>query len=76
MLNENRQIKIEVIGYTNYPNMELSLQKVQAVVKYLIDKGIFKDRLTIKGMRNKEPKAPNNSEKNKQKNRRVEFKFY
>lgn len=59
------QIKIEVKGHTDWPNMELSLQRSQEVVNYLIDKGISKNRLTAKGMSNKEPVAINNSEKNR-----------
>lgn len=76
VLDENSNIKVEIRGHTDSPYMSLSEQRAQAIVKFLINKGISEDRLTAKGMSNKEPVAPNNTELNKQKNRRVEFLFF
>jgi len=61
-------------------NMELSQERAQSVVDYLIDKGIDEERLVAKGYGEHYPIAPNTNPDGtdnpvgRQKNRRTEFK--
>ena len=61
-------------------NMQLSQDRAQSVVDYLIDKGINKERLVPKGYGEHYPIAPNtnpdgtDNPEGRQKNRRTEFK--
>ncbi len=76
----NPTLKIEVGGHTDnvgsaYKNVQLSLQRAERVVQYLIQKGVAKARLIPHGYGGGQPLAPNNSEENRKKNRRVEFKL-
>lgn len=68
---------IEVHGHTcdegSAPhNLRLSQQRAQAVASYLTSKGV-RNRLIVKGFGKTKPLAPNNSEANRQQNRRVEL---
>ena len=54
-------------------NLKLSDARAKAVMKYLVDHGIEKDRLTAKGFGSTKPIADNATEEGKEKNRRVEF---
>jgi outer membrane protein OmpA-like peptidoglycan-associated protein len=51
----------------------LSKDRAKAVADYLVEKGIDQSRLDSKGMGSLYPLAPNTTENNKIKNRRVEF---
>ncbi|HNR75052.1 MAG TPA: OmpA family protein, partial [Cyclobacteriaceae bacterium] len=80
ILDENPTIKIEIQGHTdNVGNkqalQQLSENRVMAVREYLIKKGIKKDRITGKGFGPNKPIAPNDTEENRQRNRRVEFQI-
>jgi outer membrane protein OmpA-like peptidoglycan-associated protein len=77
---ENPTVKIEVSGHTdNVGNkdalLKLSEDRVLAVKAYLEKKGIKKDRVDGKGYGATQPIAPNSTEENRQRNRRVEFKI-
>ncbi len=78
ILKQNPEFKIEVQGHTDNAgtvehNMDLSQRRAEAVVKYLIDKGVNADNLTAKGYGPTVPIADNKTKKGKAKNRRVEF---
>jgi outer membrane protein OmpA-like peptidoglycan-associated protein len=79
-LNVNPTIKVEISGHTdnvgneNY-NQELSLKRAHSVVDYLSSKGIAKNRLAQIGYGSKRPIKPNDTEENKQVNRRIEFRI-
>jgi OOP family OmpA-OmpF porin len=79
-LNENPKVKVEISGHTdnvgneNY-NQQLSLKRAQSVVNYFSSKGIAAARLTQVGLGSKKPIKPNDSEENRQVNRRIEFKI-
>jgi outer membrane protein OmpA-like peptidoglycan-associated protein len=78
VLKENESMVIEVQGHTDNvgaPNVNkpLSQQRADAVRKYLIDKGIAAGRLTAVGYGQDKPLVPNDSEKNRALNRRVQF---
>lgn len=83
MLNDNPTWKIEMSSHTdsraddNY-NMKLSQHRAESTVKYLVDHGIEKDRLTAKGygetrLVNKCSNGVPCSEEEHQLNRRTEF---
>jgi len=78
-LNGNPKIKVEISGHTdnvgdeNY-NQQLSLKRAQSVVNYFTSKGIDAARLTQIGLGSKKPIKPNDSEENRQINRRIEFR--
>ena len=62
------------IGSYEY-NIKLSKKRAQAVVDYLIAKGIEPNRLIAKGYGYTKPIATNLTEAGRQLNRRVEFKI-
>lgn len=80
ILKDNSQIKIEIIGHTDNSgsadyNLQLSEKRAQAVANYLNKKGITKNRVQYKGEGSKLPMVKNESIKDRQLNRRVEFKI-
>jgi outer membrane protein OmpA-like peptidoglycan-associated protein/tetratricopeptide (TPR) repeat protein len=79
-LNENPQIKIEVSGHTDNVgglmyNQQLSEKRANAVYDYLISNGIDQKRLMSRGYGQSDPIAPNDSEQNRQLNRRIQFRL-
>ena len=71
-------LRVEIEGHTddegtNAYNDELSTNRAEAVVEYLIKKDIERDRLSWKGYGERKPLVPNDSEANRAINRRVEF---
>lgn len=78
LLKENSTIQIEIRGHTDNQgdprlNILLSEERVKAVTEYLVKAGIDKSRIKGKGLGGAEPVSPNDTEKNREKNRRVEF---
>jgi OOP family OmpA-OmpF porin len=70
--------KVSIEGHTDSDgsdeyNKTLSDKRANAVMKYLVDKGISKDRLAAKGHGESKPIATNDTDEGKSKNRRVEF---
>ena len=79
-LERNPSLYISIIGHTDNVGDEndlrvLSEQRAQAIILLLIDKGISSDRITYFGYGGSKPIAPNDTEENKSKNRRVEIKI-
>ncbi len=77
-LNENPALQIEIRGHTDNQgdfdlNVKLSRDRCQAIVDYLVKKGIANNRLKAVGRGPIDAIAPNNNEENRKKNRRVEF---
>ena len=69
---------VTVEGHTDnvgdaYKNILLSQDRADAVVKYLIEKGVNEDRLTAKGYGGTQPLAKSDGRKYHPENRRVEF---
>ncbi|MDN5203775.1 OmpA family protein [Fulvivirgaceae bacterium BMA10] len=78
MLQENPALEIELAGHTDNRgsaklNLELSNQRVEAVKKYLVDKGIETKRILGRGYGGTKPIASNSNEESRKLNRRVEF---
>lgn len=81
MLKQNQGLKVEVVGHTDdigteEANRIISEKRAQIVINYLESKGIKSDRLKLTAKGKSEPVAPNSTEENKAKNRRVEFIIY
>jgi OmpA-OmpF porin, OOP family len=79
-MNENPEIKGEISGHTDdigddKTNAELSLKRAKSVYDYLIKANIDAQRLTFKGYGKTQPSVANNSDANRQLNRRIEFKI-
>jgi LPXTG-motif cell wall-anchored protein len=72
--------RLEIEGHTDDKgsedfNMKLSQSRADSVKKYLVSKGISSDLITAKGLGETEPIVPNDSDANREINRRVEFKI-
>ena len=77
-LNTNESVIIEVAGHTDNVgtdeyNMELSLNRANSVVKYLINSGISGSRLVAKGYGETKPVTSNETKEGRALNRRTEF---
>lgn len=71
---------VEIQGHTDDRgsdtyNQSLSQRRVDAVLRYLVGKGVAAERLVAKGYGEAQPTVPNTTEANRAKNRRVEFKI-
>jgi OOP family OmpA-OmpF porin len=74
------ELRVEVQGHTDNRgsddvNTQLSQDRAQAVVDYLVSKGIAAERLEAKGYGPSVPVGDNASAKGRETNRRVEFKL-
>ena len=77
-MSASKEYNIVVGGHacnlgTNKHNMELSERRAQEVVKYLLSKGVNNAYVGSNNYGEEKPAVPNTSEKNRQKNRRVEW---
>jgi len=80
LLSDIPSLKIEISGHTDNVGKEsfnelLSQRRADAVVEYLVMKGIDKIRLTAKGYGKLDPVQSNDTEKGRASNRRTEFKI-
>ena len=80
LLEGNQTIKVEISAHTDDvgnddSNLKLSEKRAKTVVNYLTGKGIKADRMTAKGYGETQPLVENDSDENKAKNRRVQFKI-
>jgi outer membrane protein OmpA-like peptidoglycan-associated protein len=78
LMAENPTIKVQINGYTDNvgkpaDNLKLSTARAQAVVDYLVKKGIKAERLASKGFGEAKPIADNSTEAGRSLNRRTEF---
>ncbi|WP_295421866.1 OmpA family protein [Sulfurovum sp.] len=80
-INHNSVKKIKIFGYTDNIgskdyNLKLSIKRAMSVANYLVDcKKINKAKIEVKGLGERNPIVPNNSDEHRAKNRRVEIKL-
>ncbi|WP_162555778.1 type IX secretion system membrane protein PorP/SprF [Reichenbachiella versicolor] len=80
-LKHHHHFRIEVQGHSDNKgsfdeNMDLSERRAKAVANYILSRGIQEERVDIKGFGPTVPIAPNNNDKNRKLNRRVEIVFH
>ncbi|OEU65221.1 MAG: hypothetical protein BBJ57_12035 [Desulfobacterales bacterium PC51MH44] len=78
VLNKNSDLKVEIQGHTDNVgkaayNMKLSENRANAVMGYLVQKGIDSNRLSAKGLGLTQPIASNDTPEGRAQNRRVEL---
>ena len=78
LMNADMKLEIEIGGHTddvglNEDNRILSQERAIAVMNYLVSKGIELNRMRAVGYGEDKPLAANDSDANRQSNRRVEF---
>lgn len=72
-------LKLQIEGHTDSDgskeyNQNLSERRAESVKKYLVEKGISSERLSTVGYGELYPIVKNDTQENKRKNRRIEFK--
>ena len=80
LLNDKSNVDVEIEGYTDYIgsdayNQELSIQRAQTVMTYLVSKGIAQTRLSTIGYGKGNPVADNTTEEGRRMNRRIVFRI-
>lgn len=80
LMKDVPSLRIELSGHTDNTgsasgNQKLSQARANAVVEYLVGKGITKNRLTAKGYGDTKPVASNSTNDGRQLNRRTEFEI-
>lgn len=80
MLNQSSQMTIQLEGHTDFrgsptANLKLSQDRVDAVKKYLVNKGIASTRITTKAFGGTQPVTRDNNSEARAKNRRVEVRI-
>ncbi len=76
-MKHKKSARVEISGHTDNvgnskANKALSARRAQACRSYLMSKGIAADRVTAVGYGDERPVAANDSDENRQKNRRIE----
>jgi outer membrane protein OmpA-like peptidoglycan-associated protein len=77
-LRENPAVRIEIRGHTDNVgdprlNLALSEHRAQVVTNYLMRKGVAEGRITHRGFGGTQPVRGNDTEADREQNRRVEF---
>ncbi len=80
LLKENPTMVVQLEGHTDFRgnaalNMKLSKDRVEAVQKYLIQKGVQKSRIKLKAFGGNIPLSKDNTEEAQTMNRRVEVRI-
>lgn len=80
LLRENEAIEIEMSAHTDSKgsddyNFKLSDERARSVMNYIVSKGISASRIISQGYGETKPVVPNDTDDNRQLNRRVEFKI-
>ena len=81
LMLDNPTINVEIGGHTDDVgseayNQTLSTNRAKAVYDFLIKSGIPENRLRFRGYGESKPSVANDSEENRQLNRRIEFVIY
>jgi outer membrane protein OmpA-like peptidoglycan-associated protein len=78
IMANNPAIHIEIVGHTDNIgdsrlNQILSEQRSKVIANYLVNQGVSEANITHRGEGQTKPIAPNDTEENRQRNRRVQF---
>ncbi|MFO0693910.1 MAG: OmpA family protein [Polyangiales bacterium] len=78
LLRDNPDARIEIGGHTDdvgdaRHNLRLSQQRAETVRRWLVQHGIPQGRLVARGYGATSPRAPNDTEEGRARNRRIEF---
>jgi outer membrane protein OmpA-like peptidoglycan-associated protein len=78
---ESPEMKVEIIGHTDNigdirQNQYLSEFRAKVISSFLFNKGVKTDRILLKGNGNQNSSTSNETEENRQKNRRAELRFF
>lgn len=78
LLGDNRNVDVVAEGHTDSLgsaeyNQKLSVRRAEAVYRYLVNRGIAPERLSVKGFGETHPVATNDTEAGRAQNRRVEL---
>lgn len=78
IMNKNPDIQIEIVGHTDNVgdprlNKILSEQRAKVISNFLYNEGVAEARLMSRGEGGTKPIAPNDSDDNRRRNRRVQF---
>ncbi len=81
LMRENPKMAIEIFGHTDSSggataNRALSTRRAEAVARYLISKGVPRDRVMARGYGEDYPIASNGTSEGRRKNRRVEIHLF
>jgi outer membrane protein OmpA-like peptidoglycan-associated protein len=76
-MKHKKSARVEISGHTDNvgnakANKELSAKRAMACRAYLVSRGIDSERINAVGRGAEQPLAPNDSDENRQKNRRIE----
>ena len=79
LLANNPTLSVEIAGHTSSEgnadrNLELSLERAEAVKAYLVKRGIAADRILTVGHGAEQPLADNRTDEGRRQNRRIEFR--
>jgi outer membrane protein OmpA-like peptidoglycan-associated protein len=77
-LQDNKGFRVAIEGHASSEgadehNQSLSSRRAQAVLEYLANRGVARDRLVFKGFSSSRPVESNSTESGRVANRRVEF---
>ena len=78
VLQDNPDIKVEIAGHTDnigsiVKNQKLSQARAESVVKWLINRGIFANKMVAVGYGSSKPVASNKTKVGRSQNRRIEI---
>jgi outer membrane protein OmpA-like peptidoglycan-associated protein len=78
LLKQNPDVQVSVEGHTDAIgsedyNMALSIRRAESVYRYLVNRGVDPERLTVEGFGKTRPTADNDTESGRAQNRRVEL---
>jgi outer membrane protein OmpA-like peptidoglycan-associated protein len=79
ILQRYPDLRVQIVGHacdigSDAANVEIGQRRADAAKAYLVEKGIAADRITTVSKGKTQPVAPNTTEENRRKNRRVEIR--
>ncbi len=80
IIRSHPEAKVEIAGHTDEPgsvedNLKLSLKQAQVIRDKMVEMGVPRDRLIVKGYGVSDPIQRSETPEGKKANRRIEFRF-